>query len=81
MHLFLRKTEPERKKVKIIEKEKTNETIAAVSEEIVNLIEFDEDLKVKQEFVDDDVEDEVLTIEKIAARRGLIDSLHELQLG
>jgi hypothetical protein len=40
---------------------------------------LDEDVEVKQEFIEDEVGN--LTIEKIAASKGLAGALHELQLG
>ena len=40
---------------------------------------MDEDVEVKQEFIEDEVGN--LTIEKIAASKGLTGALHELQLG
>jgi hypothetical protein len=40
---------------------------------------LDEDVEVKQEFIEDEVGN--LTIEKIAASKGLTGALHELQLG
>ena len=78
-----RKSKSERKERKIAKKR----TETSATEETINLIELDEDETFKQEYVEDVVEtnfeNEVqnLTIEKIAASKGLSGALQELQLG
>ena len=67
----------ERKEKEIVKKKTDSSQITI--EETINLIELDEDVDVKQEFIEDG--DQNLTIEKIAASKGLIGALHELQLG